>query len=433
MWVERGDKASQGDSLSQIVNMNNKQLRSHALQTNLIARMVLSPLCIGGFVSLLPQANAGTVQPQASPSTNEGAIHLTAKAGSLAYDFGLMRVGASVKHIFTVRNAMAASIVLDRAAPSCHCTGALLLPNAEGGMRLAPGQTMQVQVTLDTQEAAGEADPRGRITKTVSIFVAGQPIHPAVVLTLTGRIAAGAAFDPPVLDFGTISTSQGTRRTVRLFFASPTTRLAAVGDDRLHLRRLDTASKAPSVQMYQVEVQPLAAAGPLNAALAVVGSTAPTATLPVMGQVTGKVSARPPSLVFGVIPAEAIPQADTARRTRWVLLACPSLHSPHTAAFWVHTTAQSTSPDWQAAVVTPGRLSSSAPGLKPPDWALDTGATCWLRVMLRPAAPAGQWLSTHVTLTFPGGDRLIVPVSGENALSAASEPSRSLTPKDARP
>lgn len=74
-------------------------------------------------------------------------------------------------------------------------------------MRLAPGQTMQV--TLDTQEAAGEPDPQGRIAKTVSIYVAGQPIHPAVVLTLTGHIAAGAAFDPPVLDLGTIPISRG--------------------------------------------------------------------------------------------------------------------------------------------------------------------------------------------------------------------------------
>ena len=342
--------------------------------------MLLFPLCIGEFVCFVPQVSADTHKPQVSPLASEGAIHLTAVAGSSAYDFGLVRVGASVKHIFTVRNAMTAPVALDRAAPSCHCTGALLLPNANGGMRLTPGQTMQVQVTLDTQEAAGEADPQGRITKTVSVFVAGQPIHPAVVLTLTGRIAAGAAFDPPVLDFGTIPTSRGTRRTVRLFFASPTTRLAAVGDDRLHLRRLDTAGTTPGVQTYQVEVLPLAAAGPLNAALTVVGSSAPTATLPVMGQVTGKVNARPPSLVFGVIPTETTLQADTARRTRWVLLACPSLRSPRTTAFWAHTTAQSTSPDWQAVVVTPETLSSPASELKPPDWAPSAGATCWLRV-----------------------------------------------------
>lgn len=377
------------------------------MQSKLTARIILFSMLICGYVSLLPQVKADIAQPQSSTPANEGAIRLTAIAGTSAYDFGLLHIGTSVKHIFTVRNTMTASVVLDRAAPSCHCTGALLLPNAEGGMRLAPGQTMQVQVTLDTREAAAEADPQGRITKTVSVYVADQPIHPAVVLTLTGRIAAGAAFDPPVLDFGTIPTSRGIHRTVRLFFASPATRLAAVGDDRLHLRRLNTIGTTPNVQTYQVEVLPQAAAGPLNAALTVVGSADSTATLPVMGQVTGKVSARPPSLVFGVIPAETTPQADAARRTRWVLLACPGLHSPRTAAFWAHTTAQSTSSDWQAAVVTPETLSSLASELKPPDWTLGADATCWLRVTLLPTAPIGQWLSTHV---------LIMVVSGRNCV-----------------
>ena len=216
--------------------------------------MLLFPLCF--TVSLLPQAKADQPQQQASSSASEGALRLTQIAGPSAYDFGLVHVGTSVKHVFTVRNAMTDSVRLDRAAPSCHCTGALLLPNAEGGMRLTPGQTMQVQVTLDTQEAAGEADPQGRITKTVSVYAAGQPIHPAVVLALTGRIAAEAALDPPVLDFGTISTRRGTLRAVRLFFAPSAARLTAVGDNRLHLRRLDTAGVAPGIQTYQVEVLP---------------------------------------------------------------------------------------------------------------------------------------------------------------------------------
>lgn len=411
------------------MKMNNRHSFRYTSRSKLIARMLFFPLCIGGFVSLVPQVSADTTQSQASPSANEGAIHLTAAAGSPAYDFGLVRAGASVKHVFTVRNTMTAPVVLDRAAPSCHCTGALLLPNAESGMRLTLGQTMQVQVTLDTREAAGEADPQGRITKTVSVYAVGQPIHPAVVLTLTGRVVPGAAFDPPVLDFGTIPTSRGTRRTVRLFFASPTDRLTAVGDDRLHLRRLGMAGTTPGVQSYEVEVLPQAAAGPLNAAVTVAGSTASTATLPVIGQVAGKVSARPPSLVFGIVPAEAAPQADTARRTRWVLLTCPSLRSPRTAAFWTHTMIQSSSPDWQAAVIVPGQSFSSASALRPPDWVSGTGATGWLRVTLRPTAPTGQWLSTHVNLTFPSGDRLIIPVAGENALPAASASPRAMFPR----
>ena len=382
------------------MKMNNKHFCSHVSRSKLIARMILFPLCIGGFVSVPPQVNADHIQPQASSPANEGAVHLTATAGSSAYDFGLVRVGTSVKHVFAIRNTMTAPVVLDRAAPSCHCTGALLLPNAEGGMRLAPGQTMQVQVTL---EAAGEADPQGRITKTVSVYVVGQPVHPAAVLTLSGRIALSAAFDPPLLDLGAISTGGETDRKVRLLFAAPNARLAVVGDDRLRLQRLSiTHTASGDVQTYQVEVPAHADAGPLSAAITVIGDKATTAVLPVTGQLNGSVSSSPPSIIFGVVPAEAAASLDAAHRTRSILLSCPTLRPVDAAAFWAHTIiVHSPGSFWQADLVTQ-KLSSST--------------SRQLRVVLNASAPTGQWLTDRAILAFPDGTRLIIPMAGENAL-----------------
>lgn len=375
------------------------------------------------FVLQVSQASAFCSAPPADTTTlsatprlaGEGAIQLTQREVTGPYQFGLVRAGATVHHDFTLWNDTKQPLQLDRVAPSCHCTSAFVLPEkpstkASRTNLLAPGQSIQVRVTLDTSQiAASETDPEGQVQKIVSVYVVGQPVHPAAVLTLSGRIAASAAFDPPLLDLGAISSDQVKRRKVRLFFASTDARLAAVGDDRLRLQRLGvTHASSGDVQIYQVEVPAHADAGPLSAAVAVVGDKATTATLPVTGQINGSVSSSPPSIIFGVVPAEATASLDTAHRTRSISLSNSNLHPADAAAFWAHTTI-TLSPNsfWQAGLVTQELPSSTSRQL---------------RVVLNAAAPAGQWLTGRAIVSFPDGTRLIIPVAGENAPLVAADP-----------
>ena len=169
-----------------------------------------------------------TVQSeQTSPAqtgVQEARIRLTnigSKAGgNPIFDFGTARFGQVLSHTFTLRNDTQAAVTIDHVQSSCGCLSVLLPQGGKQAMpTLLPGASMHLQVRLDTARVAEVGAPTlsgSPIHKQV--YVVGQPVHAAVVLELRGRITQGVAFDPPVLDFGTVHEATGASRLVQVSY-----------------------------------------------------------------------------------------------------------------------------------------------------------------------------------------------------------------------
>lgn len=377
------------------------------------------------------------------------------------YDFGTITRGRKLTHIFTLSNDTTSTVLLDRVESSCGCTSGVLLGDFHGKEPfLPPGGTARVQVTLnaakippaDTTALAG-----GQVQEQVFVYVAGQPVHAAAILEIRERVTRGVSFDPPVLNFGSVHTAQGTTQVVRVtyepdLYVPGQTRLVVPKGSPLNVTLQDAPSFSEAdtpgahpkhewvVQFYRVSIAPHAALGPLNGVLIAEGLNFPgikqpqetpraDVCLPYVGQVTGAVTAEPAQVIYGIVPQKdffgkpVAAASDLRRRTQWILLVCSRLHKGTSATFWKQAKVQLACPYLQAVLVMP-----PAPGTEPRETARDhaelqppplvsgslaQGTFCWLRVSLLPAAPRTQFLTTEIRLIFPDKEQMLLPVRAQ--------------------
>lgn len=397
---------------------------------------------------------------------------------SPTYDFGPIPAGKIVTHVYTLRNDTKTAVVMDHVSTSCNCTGAIVLDDFHGGVpRILPGATARVRVTLDTAgfapDAAGTLEG-SRIEKDVFVYLVDQPIHPAVVLKLTGQLTQGVAFDPPFLNLGTVNEARGTTQMVKVTYDPGTysadhTRLVCPADSRLAIvlqpdgPALPTLGTGTVQKTYRVSIPPHAAIGPLSGMLTLTGAAgtpasgpAPAAfSLPYTGAVQGHVAAEPSLIVFGMISrrdpyGKPVARAEAKQqRVRWILLVNPSLApsakdkarltalakttsitgltpGKTSLAFWRQARVQVDSPFFHTSLVLPQPVAKTASittskdrsdmDQTPPDVSsarLPTGSFSWLRVVLLPSAPIGQLISGQATIRFPDGEQILLPIQAE--------------------
>lgn len=353
------------------------------------------------------------------------------------YDFGSVRYGEKVSHVFTLRNTGKESLTLDRVEAQCGCTTAFLMDQFAGRKPvLNPGETAKVSATLDTSRltVADVNTLNGSVVhKRVMVYVAEEPIHPVIAVELQGSINQGISFDPPLLEWGNVREDKGAQKSFKVIYdidryAPEKTHLTVSGDNRIsiELKKVER-SQGKVVETYNAALPKHAYISPLNGMFTITpveeGKSKGAQSLPFTGIVTGNITAEPANVVYGMLPdkdgfgkpysAEELKR----QRIRWILLINKRLTKNNSGEFWKNTVTQAAD-KWIGVSLVPAYfdLPKDDGGINPPSLKeshLAPETAMWLRVELLPETEHGKWLNGLVELTFPDKERIMLPVSGQ--------------------
>jgi hypothetical protein len=131
---------------------------------------------LGANAQVDPNLAPGQMPPSA-PAVSQNPEFVQFK--ELAYDFGNIKQGIPVSHIFEFKNVGTKDITLVNVSASCGCT----TPNWKGGI-YKPQESAQITATYN---AASEGFFNKVITVTTSEGVN--------ILTITGNVMSAAAYD----------------------------------------------------------------------------------------------------------------------------------------------------------------------------------------------------------------------------------------------
>ena len=130
-------------------------------------------LALVTLVALVAVVAFGQVKKTAKLKTGQPAAKAPKlKLESLEYNFGQVKEGEVIKHIFTVKNDGVAELIIHNVAPSCECTTANEFPKS-----LAPGQEGKIALSINTKGISGKT------LRTADIF-SNDPLQPKVQLML---------------------------------------------------------------------------------------------------------------------------------------------------------------------------------------------------------------------------------------------------------
>lgn len=410
------------------------------LQNHTICNYLLLSAC------LLAQQTAKPNLP------TEQSIRLTiVEKANTKYSFGSVRAGQVVSHSFTLRNDTGSPIAIKSFLSTCGCLTLPLQKTEDGKLPvLKPGDTTQITVILDTAQIAASETVTlsgSEIGKQVWVYAEGEPVHPAAILEMRGRISYGVSFSPPIIDFGRVNQAQGSSRLIkvtydsnlyllgktRLVSSDPVVVVSKYESGSLHAAAVTPKAIGKTIDViYRVSAPPHSAIGMLSGVLTVEGLVSPKSssgsndsklafpkhTLPFVGRITGNYSVQPGMAVFGVVrkDPENTPEEDVKRRTRWVLLIANPAQN-RKPIVWGKTAIANDSTWFTGAIVSPILQKTAKPGVKPgPDMNPPFPETVkpelarWIRVTLSADAPVGKPLESRLHVTLPDGEHLILPV-----------------------
>ena len=312
------------------MRMNRLFLRIRFSLATLCVSCGMSAVTLSAFAFL--QASSLTIVKQAGT--------LETGAGALRCELGTVDAVETpqLERTFVLRNSSKEPVVIERVQSSCGCTSALIGPANTSGKSEAqtvqPGAEIPIKVALSVTHL----NP-GFTNKFVWVYVKGE-VRPAVTIELTADIKACVSFSPRVLEFGRLQagTSHSVTLTAtidnRLLKGLPEPQLACSNPDIIvtarpvSVQNLTVDGRAVSLFTYVVGISPKSRLGVLTGSVsffltlpqapnarpgrapvetpqtvAAVLITAPT--VPLSGEVVGKISAAPGSVVFGNIRAGA--------------------------------------------------------------------------------------------------------------------------------
>ena len=349
----------------------------------------------------------------------EKGVKIAPPAGAI-YAFGSIDrfLNPVLTHTFILHNDGKIPVVIDHLQSSCGCTSALLMAAGKetAGYTLRPGKQVGIKVVIDTSKLAP-----GMIKKFVWVMMPGETA-PSFAIRLDATIEGVLTFSPPAIEFGRVNAGENPAQTlsvtldkrlidtvggVRLVSSNsgiligptpPVDTPIAGGDGHTVLRRytiMVTPKASLGVLSGTLSFVPLKSAALANksntkAAAEMAATFLSALTAPVTGEVFGKVSARPGTVVFG-----AVTQGDsTTRRITLVGKTEEALLNLKVTSPSVWVTAKMSIPDRP-------KQDPAAPPQKLPPMLL-------LEVTLNPKTPPGA-LQTQVILTTQDGERLVLP------------------------
>lgn len=356
---------------------------------------------------------------------------------SLHYEFGSARFGAVVSHEFTLNGRSRDTIA--RIDPSCSCIDASLVPGPGKGAAV-------ILVRLDTAKAPdlpGSSLQGGdEISKSVLVYLAANPVHPAYELELHGRISYGVALDPPSVNFGNVNEATGASRQIVVTFDSslfqprktalvstdPAVVVEPVGATNAGATRKSLANPHAADQVrrqYRLRLPAHCPIGLLSGSIRVVGLASRPATslqgsrervpapeLPFTGEVSGRISALPQMALFGLLPSadRRLPVVHAGLRAlgrRWIRLSADQSFA--TRDGWENAVVTASSPNIQTKLLTTSQATArglSVVAGRP------NASERWLLIEVLAGALTGP-LSDQVIVRFADRESVRVPLVAE--------------------
>lgn len=168
------------------------------------------------------------------------------------HDFGEVRVGDEVRHVFRLANLGDEPLIVSRGRASCACSAAI----ASQGV-LPPGTSGWIEVFLDSASSPGSG------ARTVE-FSTNDESRPRFELTLSGRVVRDVTPRPEKLFFGRVPAGVGRTRTLVLE-AAPGVSIKKVrrGSRRLKMKYERLPAPRSGIALH-VELKPQTALGPFE-------------------------------------------------------------------------------------------------------------------------------------------------------------------------
>ena len=108
------------------------------------------------------------------------------------FDFGQVRQGKKVVHVFTIKNKGNADLAIKKITSSCGCTGV-----SSSSSVIHPGKSGKITATFDSTKFTGP------VHKTIAVAT-NDPKVSSVTLALKGTVIAELQITPLELDLGAI-------------------------------------------------------------------------------------------------------------------------------------------------------------------------------------------------------------------------------------
>jgi Protein of unknown function (DUF1573) len=248
-----------------------------------------NPLANGGFSS---ETNQGVGQLGALGASNG---HPQIQALDPLYDFGNVYSGATVKHVFHLKNAGSAPLIISGVRTSCGCTAA-----QPSKSQLLPGEESDIAVSFDTRT------DRGPATRTITV-ISNDPAHQQLDLTMRGDVKVQVEASPSLVMFERVSRGVEQSEKVRLTDEMPD-RTFRVGTITNSSPYITVAAQAipgakPGAEL-KITLLKTAPAGPIADLIKVNTNRVPV-EIPVSGTVLGDINVNPPQVSFGIVPHHA--------------------------------------------------------------------------------------------------------------------------------
>ncbi|MBL8827700.1 MAG: DUF1573 domain-containing protein [Planctomycetaceae bacterium] len=123
---------------------------------------------------------------------------------TLSYDFGVMDVGETGQHTFTVRNTGDAPLKIKVASTTCKCT--LIAAPADG---IPPGESRELKLEWKTIQPIDGFRHGGTLSTN-------DPRYPAINVRVEGRVRARVAHVPEVVTMGQVLQGYPTQATATI-------------------------------------------------------------------------------------------------------------------------------------------------------------------------------------------------------------------------
>ena len=158
------------------------------------------------------------------------------------YNFGKVKQGQSVEHVFEIQNQGNADLVVEEARGSCGCLATVVSAN-----RIAPGGKGQVKATLST------AGRQGKLSKRIFV-TSNDTVDRRLVLSIEGEVAADVVVTPQYLWLKEVKKGDKTSLEFSVTVNEPErvkVSSVTVEDKRFIIRRKSGDPKASAVYELQ--------------------------------------------------------------------------------------------------------------------------------------------------------------------------------------
>jgi hypothetical protein len=209
------------------------------------------------------------------------------------YDFGTALEGATVRHVFKIRNAGKGNLIIRGVKTTCGCTAAQPTKSV-----LKPGEISELAVTFDS------SNQKGHQVRTIAIHT-NDPASPQAVVTMQGTVKQQVAVTPAHVAFGNVRKGTAVTREVTIGDLVAAGGEFRVGDvthtsKSIKVTRHPRADGQPGATL-KVELLPTMPIGRFEDTIKVSTNRQPV-QVSVFGTITGDITVDPAQVSFGIAP-----------------------------------------------------------------------------------------------------------------------------------